>query len=391
MTTVTPRQLAPFAALSATYFAHVGFFNPYLPLWLKEMGYPILVISLLASLQSVTRTFAPYAWGWLSDHTGERARLLRVSATIALVASMGLWWDGGPVWMGIVLLVLFTHTSSMMSLTEAAMAHLVAGDWGRYGRIRLWGSLGFMVTVFAAGAWFEKFGMHHFPAWTVITLLAVLVCTLLVPDAREPAVSLEQAKEPILPVLRKPVVRWFFASLFFHIMSHFAIYGFLSLYLDSLGYSKGMIGALWGLSVLVEIGWFFLQGRLVTLLPMTGWLVLGGAVMVLRMALTGGLGGWLWVLVAAQAMHALTFAAHHTASIAMVSNYFPGRLRGRGQALFVIMGYGLGGSLGVLAGGALASSHGFVPIFYVASGLGLLATLCAWRVLRIERPRHAAA
>ena len=391
MTTVTPRQLAPFAALSATYFAHVGFFNPYLPLWLKEMGYPILVISLLASLQSVTRTFAPYAWGWLSDHTGERARLLRVSATIALVASMGLWWDGGPVWMGIVLLVLFTHTSSMMSLTEAAMAHLVAGDWGRYGRIRLWGSLGFMMTVFAAGAWFEKFGMHHFPAWTVITLLAVLVCTLLVPDAREPAVSLEQAKEPILPVLRKPVVRWFFASLFFHIMSHFAIYGFLSLYLDSLGYSKGMIGALWGLSVLVEIGWFFLQGRLVTLLPMTGWLVLGGAVMVLRMALTGGLGGWLWVLVAAQAMHALTFAAHHTASIAMVSNYFPGRLRGRGQALFVIMGYGLGGSLGVLAGGALASSHGFVPIFYVASGLGLLATLCAWRVLRIERPRHAAA
>ena len=391
MTTVTPRQLAPFAALSATYFAHVGFFNPYLPLWLKEMGYPILVISLLASLQSVTRTFAPYAWGWLSDHTGERARLLRVSATIALVASMGLWWDGGPVWMGIVLLVLFTHTSSMMSLTEAAMAHLVAGDWGRYGRIRLWGSLGFMVTVFAAGAWFEKFGMHHFPAWTVITLLAVLVCTLLVPDAREPAVSLEQAKEPILPVLRKPVVRWFFASLFFHIMSHFAIYGFLSLYLDSLGYSKGMIGALWGLSVLVEIGWFFLQGRLVTLLPMTGWLLLGGAVMVLRMALTGGLGGWLWVLVAAQAMHALTFAAHHTASIAMVSNYFPGRLRGRGQALFVIMGYGLGGSLGVLAGGALASSHGFVPIFYVASGLGLLATLCAWRVLRIERPRHAAA
>ena len=391
MTTVTPRQLAPFAALSATYFAHVGFFNPYLPLWLKEMGYPILVISLLASLQSVTRTFAPYAWGWLSDHTGERARLLRVSATIALVASMGLWWDGGPVWMGIVLLVLFTHTSSMMSLTEAAMAHLVAGDWGRYGRIRLWGSLGFMVTVFAAGAWFEKFGMHHFPAWTVITLLAVLVCTLLVPDAREPAVSLEQAKEPILPVLRKPVVRWFFASLFFHIMSHFAIYGFLSLYLDSLGYSKGMIGALWGLSVLVEIGWFFLQGRLVTLLPMTGWLVLGGAVMVLRMALTGGLGGWLWVLVVAQAMHALTFAAHHTASIAMVSNYFPGRLRGRGQALFVIMGYGLGGSLGVLAGGALASSHGFVPIFYVASGLGLLATLCAWRVWRIERSRQVSA
>ncbi|RYX93850.1 MAG: MFS transporter [Comamonadaceae bacterium] len=384
---VTRSQLVPFAALSASYFAHVGFFNPYLPLWLKELGFSIFVISLLGSVQSVTRTFAPYAWGWLSDHTGERVRLLRLSAAIALVASIGLWFEGGPVWIGMVLLVLFMHTSSMMSLTEAAMAHLVAGDWGRYGRIRLWGSAGFMLTVFASGAWFEKFGMRHFPAWAGVTLLLVLVSALRLPDAREAVVAEAAEKEPILPVLREPAVRWFFASLFFHVMSHFAIYGFLSLYLDSLGYSKGMIGALWGLSVLVEIGWFFLQGRLVVALPMQRWLLLCGAVTAVRMAVTGGLGDWVWALVAAQAMHALTFAAHHTACIALVSHYFPGRLRGRGQALFTIMGYGLGGTLGVLAGGAIATHAGFAQVFWVASGLGVVATLCAWRVWRLELAR----
>jgi PPP family 3-phenylpropionic acid transporter len=56
----------------------------------------------------------------------------------------------------VVLLVMFTHTSSMMPMSEAAMAHLVsqggAFDARRYGRVRLWGSLGFLVTVFAAGA-----------------------------------------------------------------------------------------------------------------------------------------------------------------------------------------------------------------------------------------------
>jgi len=145
------RQLVPFAALSATYFAHIGFFNPYLPLWLKHLGLPIVVISLLASVQSFTRVFAPYAWGALSDHTGERVRLLRIAAAIALLCSLGLWWHGTVWWVGAVLLLMFTHTSSMMSLTEAAMAHLVAGDWGRYGRVRLWGSVGFMVTVFLAG------------------------------------------------------------------------------------------------------------------------------------------------------------------------------------------------------------------------------------------------
>jgi PPP family 3-phenylpropionic acid transporter len=123
-------HLLAFAGLSASYFAHIGFFNPYLPLWLKDLGLPIFTISLLASVQSVTRVFAPYAWGALSDHTGHRVMLLRFSAAVALVSSFGLWWHGGAWWLALVLLVMFTHTSSMMSLTEAAMAQLVAGDWG---------------------------------------------------------------------------------------------------------------------------------------------------------------------------------------------------------------------------------------------------------------------
>ena len=377
--------LVPFAALSATYFAHIGFFNPYLPLWLKDLGLPIVVISLLTSVQSFTRVFAPYAWGALSDHTGERVRLLRWSAAVALLASCGLWFEGGPWWLAAVLLLLFTHTSSMMSLTEAAMAHIVAGDWGRYGRIRLWGSAGFLVTVFLAGAWFERFGMGSFPAWTAVTLAGVALCTWLLPDAREkPGPHGHGVREPVAPVLRQPVVRWFFASLLFHVMAHFAIYGFLSLYLDSLGYSKALIGTLWAVSVAVEIMWFFWQGRLIGRLPMATWLVLCGAATVLRMAITGAMGGWLAALFIAQMLHALTFATHHTVCIAMVSRHFPGRLRGRGQALFTVIGYGCGGVVGVVAGGALASRFGFQVLFGAAAVLGVLATACAERVRRLE-------
>lgn len=381
----TARQIVPFAALSATYFAHIGFFNPYLPLWLKDLGLPIVVISLLTSVQSFTRVFAPYVWGALSDHTGERVRLLRYSAAVALAASAGLWFDGGAWWVAAVLLLLFTHTSSMMSLTEAAMAHLVAGDWGRYGRIRLWGSAGFMVTVFVAGAWFERFGMGHFPGWTAVTLCALLACTFWLPDVREKPTHADAPREPVWPVLRQPAIRWFFASLLFHVMAHFAIYGFLSLYLDSLGYSKAMIGALWAVSVVVEIAWFFSQGRLIGRWPMARWLVVCGATAAVRMALTGGLGDFLAALFIAQALHALSFAAHHTACIAMVSHHFPGRLRGRGQALFTVIGYGFGGVLGVLAGGGIASRFGFQAMYAVATVLGLVATACAWRVHVLER------
>lgn len=377
-------HLLAFSALSASYFAHIGFFNPYLPLWLKDLGLPIFVISLLTSVQSVTRVFAPYAWGALSDHTGERVKLLRFSAAVALVSSLGLWWNGGPWWLMLVLLVMFTHTSSMMSLTEAAMAHLVAGDWGRYGRIRLWGSAGFLVTVLFAGEWFERFGMRHFPAWAAGTLAIVLIATLRLPDVREPVTHHAQAREPIGPVLRRPAVRWFFASLFFHVMAHFAIYGFLSLYLDSLGYGKGTIGLLWALSVVAEIVWFFLQGRLLELLTMPRWLLACGLAAVLRLGITAGCGQWVWALVVAQALHALSFAAHHTTCIAMVSRHFPGRLRGRGQALFTVIGYGFGGVLGVLAGGAIAQHYGFVAMFGVATVVAMIASGCAWQAQRLE-------
>lgn len=379
-----PRQLVPFAALSATYFAHIGFFNPYLPLWLKSLGLPITVISLLASVQSLTRVFAPYAWGALSDHTGERVKLLRISALVALAASAGLWWPGGAWWIALVLLLLFTHTSSMMSLTEAAMAHLVAGDWGRYGRVRLWGSAGFMVTVFAAGAWFERFGMGSFPAWTAVTLAGVLACTWWLPNVKEAAHHAQVEREPILPVLRQPAVRWFFASLLFHVMAHFAIYGFFSLYLDSLGYSKATIGALWAVSVVVEIAWFYVQGRFIGRLSMEKWLVVCAVATIVRMAMTAGLGGWLAALYLAQTLHALSFATHHTACIAMVSKHFPGRMRGRGQALFTVIGYGFGGVAGVLAGGAIADRWGFELLYAAAAVLGLLALGCAWRVRRLE-------
>jgi MFS transporter, PPP family, 3-phenylpropionic acid transporter len=163
---VSRRQLVPFAALSASYFAHIGFFNPYLPLWLKHLGLSLWMIGLLTSMQAVTRVFAPYLWGWLSDRSGERVPLMRWCAGMALLCSIGLLFNDAPWWLAAVLFLMFTHTSAMMPMSEAAMAHLVSHqgtlDVRRYGRIRLWGSVGFLVTVFVSGAWFEAHGMGRF-------------------------------------------------------------------------------------------------------------------------------------------------------------------------------------------------------------------------------------
>jgi PPP family 3-phenylpropionic acid transporter len=384
------RQLLPFAALTASYCAHAGFFGPFLPLWLKDFGLSLVVISLLTSVQSVTRMVAPYAWGALSDHTGERVKLLRWGALIALVGSAGLWFNGGVWWFAIVLLVMFAQTSGMMPMTEAAVAHVVsqggAFDTKLYGRVRLWGSLGFMLAVLGAGAWFEHVGMHSFPLMVTLSLVVLVVCAYRMPDVKEATHAREGGAVSIRPVLMQRSVQWLFASMFFHVLSHMGIYTFFSLYLDSLGYSKTTIGLLWAVSVTVEIAWFYTQSRWLPMVSLTGWLVLCSAIMAFRMAVTASAASVLWVLVVVQALHALTFAAHHSACIALLSHHFPGKLRGRGQALYTVIGYGIPGVIGGLLGGLLSERHGLASVFWATALTSLVATACAWRVWRL---RHA--
>ena len=383
------RQLLPFAALSASYFAHIGFFNPYLPLWLQDMGLSLLTISVLTAVQATTRLFAPYAWGAISDRTGERVKLLRIGAAVAFASACLLFLDWGPVGLGLVLLVMFTHTSSMMPMSEAAMAHLVsqggAFDAKRYGRVRLWGSIGFLVTVFVAGAWFEAFGMHHFPTMTILSLLAVLLSAYGLPDLKE-AVHAEHERPAVWPVLRQAPVRWFFAGAFFHVLSHIGIYVFFSLYLDALGYGKTLIGLMWAVSVLVEIAWFYWQSRWLHHLPLSGWLLLCSAAMVLRMVLTAAWADLLWVLVLAQCLHALTFAAHHTACVAMVSHHFPARLRGRGQALYTVIAYGFPGVIGGLLGGVISERWGLASVFWASALTSVLGVAAGYKVWRHHHP-----
>ena len=385
----TRRQLVPFAAVSATYFAHIGFFNPYLPLWLKELGFGLFAISVFTSVQAATRLFAPYGWGWLSDHTGERVKLLRYGATVALLCACVLLFDLSPIALGLVLLVMFTHTSSMMPMSEAAMAHLVsqggAFDAKRYGRVRLFGSVGFLVTVFMAGAWFEYFGMKHFPEWTVLSLIAVTLSVWCLPDLKE-AVSSNDVKEAVWPVLRQKPVMWFFIAAFFHVLSHMSVYVFFSLYLDSLGYSKIWIGVLWAVSVIVEIAWFFTQSKWLHRLSLTAWLLVCSAAMTLRMGMTAQWADVLWVLLIAQVLHALTFAANHTVCVALLSHYFPGRLRGRGQALYTVIAYGFPGVLGGLVGGLLSDSLGLQSVYWVSMATALIASLAAYKVWRLHHP-----
>jgi PPP family 3-phenylpropionic acid transporter len=283
-------------------------FNPYAPLWFQALGMSTLAIGAIASLQSWTRLLAPYAWSWAADHSGARVALIRLAAAGCLLGALGLaaapWLATTPAgqaaWLSAALIpavipalvaLLFISNGGIVPLAEAALAQLLTGPNGldatRYGRVRMWGSIGFIVAVLAGGALLQPLGIGVFP-WLVVGINAtLLVVAIRLPTGHEERHAGEPAP-PVMPLLRQPAVAWFFGSVFFTVLAHTSLYAFLSLYLVHSGYGKQAVGALWAVSVAVEVLFFLLQGRWFHRLSPHGWLALAAGITALRFRRHGG-------------------------------------------------------------------------------------------------------
>lgn len=390
-------SLAPFGALSFAYFASIGLFNPYAPLWFQSLGFSTLAIGVIASLQAWTRVIVPYGWSWLGDHWQQGARrhvLLRVASALVLLFSLGLLWARGLTPVGLFVVLLFMANGAIVPLAEAALSLRLTSaqglDVGRYGRVRVWGSIGFIVSVSAFGLLLQRTGIGALPVFVVAMAAALAFAAWRLPGQGSASGNAPPSAPAggVWAVLRQPVVAWFFAGVFFTVLAHTALYVFLSLYLVELGYGKGAVGALWAVSVIGEIGFFWTQGRWFSRFGAATWLVIAAAASVLRFGAMAAFGGVAVVLVAAQCLHAVTFAAQHAACIATVDRYFAGALRGRGQALYTTLGYGASGVLGGLAGGAITERWGFAAVFSAAALVSVAALGCCWRSAALRSKQH---
>jgi PPP family 3-phenylpropionic acid transporter len=381
-----PPPLRAFGLLSAAYFVSLGVFNPYAPLWFQSLGFSTLAIGTIASLQAWTRVLVPYGWAWAGDHGVPRVRLIRLAAAGATASSLALLGlqTLGMDWLWPVALatvLLFCANAGVVPQYEAALAQALrqgsgtADFAGRYGRVRVWGSVGFVLAVTGGGAALQWTGIGAFAAMVVAANALLLVAALRLPMQAGVVVHAEPPP-PVGPVLRRPVVRWFFASIFFTVLAHTSLYSFFSLYLTELGYAKSAIGLLWAVAVCVEIVFFWFQGRFFHRLTTLQWLHLVAAVTALRFALVAWAGAVPAVLVLAQCLHAVTFAGHHMACLQGLDRHFGGRLRGRGQALYTVLGYGLSGVLGGVGGGWLIGIAGYSAVFWAAAVSGALAWVC---------------
>jgi len=377
-----PRSL-PYWRLSGYYFfyfAFIGAFSPYFGLYLQSLNFSAWDIGLLMSQMQLMRMFGPNLWGWLADRYGQRMRIIRLASIIALAGFSAFFWLDRLPGMLLAMALLAFFWSAALPLVEMLTFDHLREERSRYSRIRLWGSIGFIVTVMGTGALLDRTPPSGvlWVCWGI--LLGILACALVLPET--PASPPQREAPAIIAILRQPHVAALMAACFAMSAAHGAFYVFYSIHLTANGYNKTEVGLLWSLGVVAEIAVFWSMGHLARRFSLRAILLACFAAAVLRFLLMGWGVASASVMIFVQLLHGLTFGAYHASAIAAVHAWFPGRAQGRGQALYSSLSFGAGGLLGALISGRTWDDWGAGWTFTLAALFGLLGWLLVWRWVR---------
>jgi PPP family 3-phenylpropionic acid transporter len=378
------RASLPYWQLSGFYFfwaAVIGALMPYWGLYLRHQGHDEAAIGSLMAILLGTQLVAPYIWGYLADRTGQRMRFVRLGIWLALGCFCGVFVDGGTGWMMLVLLGFGFFWNAMGPQFEALTLGYLRGRPDGYSRIRLWGSIGFIVTVMALGALLDLTGIAYLP-WFITTLLVLVV---LASYAVSDDATLVQQRPPagsVVAILRRPPVLIFFLTCFLMQASQGPYNTFFSIHLANHGYSGSAIGLLWSLGTTAEVGVFLLMHRLLGRCALPSILLASLLLTALRWWLIGSYADQPGIMLLAQSLHGATYGAFHAAAIELVRRYFSDGHAGQGQALYGGVAIGLGNAVGALYSGALWQALGPTQTFWCGAIIALLAAILCRQGIR---------
>ena len=380
------------ARLSLFYWAIfliVGLQTPFLPLWLDSRGLGVTEISIAGALPLFVRIVATPMVAYLADRSGDHRRMVIVLAWSGLACTV-LLSQSTRVWPIILLTALMMlTTSSMMPLTETLAMRAVRAKGLDYGRMRLWGSISFIVATLIGGAAIERFSGSAV-IWLIIA--AVALTALAAHALPRPDLSTTDAagisrprisRADVATLITSPLFLLFLAAAGMVQASHAVFYVYGVLHWRGLGLSATWTGVLWAIAVIAEIALFARSGAVLKVLSPLGLIAVGGIAAVVRwiaMAFDPPLAA----LIPLQMLHALTFGATHIGTVHFISQNIPPERAGTAQALqaSVTAGIAMGGAT-LLAGQLYGPIGAKAYLAMALLGAGALAaTALAQRRLR---------
>jgi PPP family 3-phenylpropionic acid transporter len=366
-----------FSAFYFFYFGSLGALIPYWGLYLQALGFDAKAIGEFMAIILGTKLIAPNIWGWLADHTGRHIALVRVTSLLTVLSFLGVLVTDTYLWLALVMTTFsFFWNAALPQFEATTMAHLKT-QTHRYSQIRLWGSIGFIITVALFGWLFEYVRVTLLPILLVGLLAGIWLTSWLVPE--KITRQHDNNTESFYQVLKQPAVIALFSVCFLMQASHGPYYTFYSIYLEDYGYSRYLIGQLWALGVIAEVGVF---------LVMHHWLKSYrlNSLFIISLALTGG--RWLLIgyyveslpiLLFAQLLHGASFGLFHGVAMQLIRQSFADHQMGRAQALYGSLSFGAGGVLGSLVSGYMWDSLGASTIYLSAAVTCAVAVWISWQ------------
>ena len=368
------------------YYAIVGTFTPYWNLYLQDQGFNYQQIGVLSAIAIITRFFAPMIWGWIADKSGKRMLLVRIAT-----------WMEACIWFAIFVIPNDFQSVALLMLIFSFFQNAILAQFegvtlfwlGKkrvqlYGKVRKWGSVGFIVGVFSIGALLEIISINMLP----IVLLCIAFLTFLWSlSIKEPesSPSSQQKLVPLLPVLKRPVVCAFFLIEFILLFSQAPFYSFYSNFLHEVGFSTTQIGTLWASGVVAEVIMFAIAQKV--FFSRFSWRLLVIICLLLtslRWFIVGIFEQYFLGQFFAQCLHAFSFGLFHLIAMKVIFQNFSAEQQGRGQALYSTM-WGLGVAFGSLLAGHYWKMWSGATIFMCAGIIVLIGLLgVRWLPKQIE-------
>ena len=374
-------RLPPALVVRLAYFVvflGAGVWLPYLPLYLASLGFDGWQIGVLGTLTMALRWASAIALGWVADRRRNRRRLLVVTAALGAAAFVPLVFAREFSSVVLVVAAISLCHGTLIPMVDATVVDHLPALGNDYGRLRLWGSISFIIGAAGSAVLVRSHGPAVVPLLLLAPNLFVAPVLMLLPATQ--AGHPERVRAPW--ALVTPALAAFLATVFLTQTSAGAFQGFFALHVRALGLPDSIPGFTFALSVTIEVALFHWGRSVLDWIAPARLLRLAVLVTVVRWALAAVVTAE-GPVVAVQLAHVFTFSALHLASVALVAQLVPQENATSGQSLYGLVGFGVGGTVGTALAGALVDRLGTSQLFWFEAAVACAALVPALALGRL--------
>jgi len=348
---MTPRDRIRFSLFYFCYYAAVGAYTAYVGRWVTSLGYGGYVVGAMLGLWYATRIVSPPAWAALVVRSARPGMWLVYGTALGLLCFAGFTVTRPVAGLLAVMTAFGFFYNAVLPQFEAMTLTALGPDSHDYGRIRLWGSLGFVLVAGSYGAALDRLGDSAFP-WISLPLLVIALLAAWPHRNDQPPEHIAKIADAG-HLWKRPGVRRFLLVALLAQAGFGTFYVFFTLHLQDHHHDGFAVGMLWAAGVVAEIVMFWFAPGLVARVGasrLLGWCLLVGA---LRWTVTALYAESFAIMFAAQLTHAFSFAVFQSCCMQLMAQYFPGRRAAAGQSLLYGFSSGVGGVLGAAVAAVL--------------------------------------